>query len=836
MRLRKIATETVITVHFCADAKGIIFDMKMGMKFLFRFMLTFLIVLCVITVVAIFVQLGDGDGDDSQVAVYASDRNRVEGSIEESDDGSPVHIEETDGRRTWRASSESPENSELMPGDAVVLGVTTTPIRVPLPDPDEDLPYGMVGVGYELEIETTGFVEGTYWEWDMPADRSPVPGLSFSNPSPNLAIIRGNPTEARATPFPVTIRIWDGAPNDPDSIELEVHQTTIRIWDRPTFRAPNFLDGMSRMDYAHVITAEVPDIDDVEWVWDVDGLPNPTSDTPGISITPLNPDPTIPGVIRARIEGMTATEVNRTFQPTVSLRATFTNLRPEHAFINGAEISSQDQLPAVVFSLTILPQPVITFGRILPNDTHGEAIPGDSLPDGMVAPDEQLQTPLLPPTEPFDDVYGVWFNVDHVPDGVTWSWEFAYADLTTNPPNPAPTPIFPTGLPPSWLAPPTSTIPIFYEPLLEDDSKDGSIHMRGLPQGTGGDFRITVRLVITPGTSDNPNFNGITSGQHFPIRIWPRTYLHFTGEIAPGVDMQGGLIFRAGTEWNSVDVADPNFNANLFTIKRAVMPGTRGVIRAPVPGFVRWEVVSGRPTSSHAEIGGPRNYGHNHNGIDAFVFITMPIMPNQSVTEVNRDVHIRGFVATKPIISEASLVLEAGTEGRELTRGLSLTRDSVIGVGPRGLRWDIVDRTTGELPTDPLQPTPGLPRGLDIYNRIAGYSINIVGTPEESHVNPFRFTIGVTLPGTMRIDYDASIIINPRPPVQFGNVNFDSSVDLADLVQLARRLADRNIIINEEAADLNQNGEVDFDDWIILARFFSQPGVQLQPQPQTTTP
>ncbi|MBR3448365.1 MAG: leucine-rich repeat protein [Oscillospiraceae bacterium] len=66
-----------------------------------------------------------------------------------------------------------------------------------------------------------------------------------------------------------------------------------------------------------------------------------------------------------------------------------------------------------------------------------------------------------------------------------------------------------------------------------------------------------------------------------------------------------------------------------------------------------------------------------------------------------------------------------------------------------------------------------------------------------------------------------SLVDAPEPQVKYGDVNDDGSVDLKDVTELRRALADWDVTINEKAADVNRDGSLDLKDLVILRRYLA---------------
>ncbi len=59
------------------------------------------------------------------------------------------------------------------------------------------------------------------------------------------------------------------------------------------------------------------------------------------------------------------------------------------------------------------------------------------------------------------------------------------------------------------------------------------------------------------------------------------------------------------------------------------------------------------------------------------------------------------------------------------------------------------------------------------------------------------------------------------PTVKYGDVNDDGSIDLKDVTELRRALADWDVTVNAEAADVNKDGSLDLKDLVILRRYLA---------------
>jgi len=602
----------------------------------------------------------------------------------------------------------------------------------------EALSDGMVGVPYNTVIGATGIPAGTVWRIDLIGNTALPQGLAFSPSGGSISngSVSGVPTAARTQSF--TVRLTTNAANmNVQSIE---ETFSITIFAPPEFTEyGEFTDGMSGIMYRYdnEIAVTLPSGAPIDtWVWADTGLPN------GLRIESKSVPTDPPNVVRAEIIGTPAdlaaglSYLDSAF--TVSLTASNTG----NPNIDGAIVQSEP------LNIRIWPQPTFITRR------------GD-LPQGMVGPSS-------PAAEPEEPEYRTTIFATGFPDNSTTTWSF---DVDTGD--------LPNGL----------------TPLTLTDIYDRVV-IRGTPQAAG-DFTFDVTLVAAD--SANPNIDGerMRSGT-FDIKIWERRYLNIS------VNAMTGHVFRASAddvwaEWNEWETLSDE-DAALFESRRAIMPGTSGVIRVMShnQGFVRWEVSGALSTSGVERIGGPENYGHR--GIYAYVFIEMP----------DANVNINAIHARDPQITGA---FTPGTVGVPYGGSLSVASQDT-GAGSGQLRWDFVN---------PAERPPG----LDIDDNTAGRVTGITGTPEAA--GTYEFTIGLTLPGTMRIDRRFSITVNPAPVVMPGDVNSDGAVDLSDLVLLARYIRSRDVVIDMVAADLNNNGFVDTGDLDILAMFFADPRATLRP-------
>jgi hypothetical protein len=295
----------------------------------------------------------------------------------------------------------------------------------------------------------------------------------------------------------------------------------------------------------------------------------------------------------------------------------------------------------------------------------------------------------------------------------------------------------------------------------------------------------------------NPNINGAREEKEHTIKIWNRAYL--TVIIEP-------------RERNSIaaDVGRRNVLGDSEAFGRAIMPGEVGRIMAgqTASNFVRWEVSKlynlpappGRPNETLIDINhipgfstalpppgffpaGPwtgigNNWGLSEPGNDAFSWmdIRMPIPLDPEHPAIN--VEITGFHSGRPQITHT---LPTGILGEDYPGRFRITNlndvPSVIGGGPLPSRtFSIVE---GSLP-------PGV-----FIDSVGG----MYGEPTE--IGTFIFRVGLTLPGTMRLELGPHSILIRRFSPTYGDVDGDGNLTLADLVLLSKFV---NAVTEEERA------------------------------------
>ena len=677
----------------------------------------------------------------------------------------------------------------------------------------EPLPDGMVGAQYYARISNAALEEGWHWEIDDDPSFPPPPGLVFT---PRTGLLSGVPTTAGSYIF--FINLLDAA-----DVFQSSYDFTITILERPMLSPSTVPDGMVDIDYHAGISVDTLPVG-TTWVWSATNLPTTSglrfvADPSDMTQAAIRGTPTKAEAGATYTVKVNLTPADGTFGSSISFDYTIKIWEPpeittlsglldgivNHGYSkdfaaegdalavstwtwssadlpsglgfttisSGAgRISGEPAAPgkALEFTVRLAADPDILIGyteKVFTIENIWAPVittkPSD-FPEGMVGPP-------IPEDEPEENPYYIEIEADGFPSNTTTKWDWDYdGDL-------------PDGLE-------------FMPVEINDQTLSATIE--GIPE-EHGNFELTVEMTAVDAT--NPNINGaVISSELITITIWPRTYLH--------IDISGtdGFVSRPGEEWDETNVAV----SNRYKDKRAVMPGTQGIITTIANnGFIRWEVIPGHDTSDQVKIGGPDNYGHREGGRIGFVTIDMPKNPAGPVTPA-WDVYILGAHARSPVITAT---LSRGTIG-DLSYASSLSiAQADIGVGPGSLRWDVVN---GALPTGlELDATAGRTTSIDV---IEGRQI---GAP----AGDFNFTVGVTLPGTMRVDRPFSITILPVPGVLLGDVNNDGFVDLADLVTLAVFFEDDSIEINEAAADINRNGRVDTGDLTLLARYFARFGI-----------
>jgi len=732
-------------------------------------------------------------------------------------------------------------------------------IRTPsLPDAVVGVKYDLPGrEDYGIPIETEFFPAGSIWRWDFNAIQGSNPlagsGLSLwvdENNRSNVAI-RGTPTAAAVAHGPYNFFLR-AVPNDPNFPDLRVTDSptyNITVWNRPelsliqkagetpilppaptppTPRPPflgplELLDGMVGTLYGHGAAIEASKVPGKgAWEYTIDsGLINSN-----LTLSPTN------GLI---------TGANPALPPNAD------DTVPYYIYTFDVVYTTEDTDLIIGYSETV---------RFTVRIWQRPEITTDSrLPDGMedVAP---ANAAFEPPEA--DDWYNEPIDIIGLPTGTKWTWRQLPGD-TVAPFNERP--------PDLRFNPSPGDI----EPVL-DNGLTYRFHffLRGIPAPTArGEYKFIIELECI---DDNPNIKGTKITQDFEVKIWPRTYLHITGDGIRGFYVRRDCDPRGEPNWGHL--SNPGTAPRplrLWENKRAVMPGTRAIISRNSGGvFQRWEVsrsfddegdylpartftagsmqfaTTTVPGAAHNGIGGPDHtspFGvRTGYGIEAaahaYVVINMPRTPTTGGAgfEYDGDVFIR---AAQPGANSPRIT---GHQGHSTSRfplndllprpvpvgGLfrtSLEFLDDVGDGPVQVRWEIIPGR-GILPPD-LRITED-----------AGAITVISG--DATQADSYDFSVAITLRGTMRIERDYNIVIVPWNGL--GDVNGDGVVNLSDLVLLVRWQRDKSININIRNASLSTNGESDCEcctgdhvpglpDIDLLARYFTHNRSSLgQPQ------
>jgi hypothetical protein len=337
--------------------------------------------------------------------------------------------------------------------------------------------------------------------------------------------------------------------------------------------------------------------------------------------------------------------------------------------------------------------------------------------------------------------------------------------------------------------------------LTDVRDSDGSLRIHGIPTGTGtghngGIFNFTVSFNVISAIG-NENIGTATVpcvvSHPFTMWIWPRTYLNvisvpvsFVRRISDFTyDSTPAGIWDINWAVETSHVWTPD-NHPPYLRTRAVMPGTQAVI--DMDGvFVRWEV---RSASSTVDIG--NNW--RQNGNTQYVLITMPttrlddngevehLTPASPVAQLNVTIH--GVVDVRPIIRET---LIDGFENLEYSGSFLVTNPLTLGAGPLTPRWDWNENALSEVPNGlVLDPTAGV---------ITGTPANMPGLTPLQHNHTFSLIVGLTLRGSMRVEYTFPLTIRPDPGLLIGDVDGRDLITLVDLVLLDAHLRRPTIVI-----------------------------------------
>jgi len=620
------------------------------------------------------------------------------------------------------------------------------------------VPDAMVDVWYEVLIQTMNFPINTtpplaVWELVPDAARILPAGLDVywdDTGDMSLGYIRGTPSTAGPAAFNFTIRVQqtnEDRIDYGDYVDSPIY--SIRVWDRPGLSyiqtlsgvltptpAPGpyaFLDGMVGFGYGNGAAIAAVDI------------PAGIIGTWEYRIV-NNGLPASSGLALNATSGLVAgtNPVLPTTGNTYTFDVVYTSARTD-LIIGSTE--------TVTFTLRIWPQPVFT------TDSR--------LPDGMDS------RPLYTP-EPPDDPYtasiiatGLDINTSPSPP-VTWSWVVVPGDL-----------------------PPNTTFSM----------SGGNGLIQGFIQNTGtsGDYDFDVDIVAS--SPLNPNIDGATITREFSIWVWNRTYLYIdplagaTDRFVRRMPATPGGAFEV--DWEPDTWGGIGTDADMYRLRRAVMPGTYGQIRVPNPtGFTRWEVMP-TPGSAGAYTSIADNWGFSANNALSYVQIRMPDFSGTNI--VAGDVYIAGYPATPPD-GLWTVVLNPGTLG-DVSSGGFIRFDGVLGAGGRAIFWG--DYTLPNPPA-PANPQRKFPPGMSFSTGSGNATFitsDIPGGPTE--VGVFTFTLGINLPGSMRIQRDFTFTVDAVPDIMLGDVDGSGSVTLVDLILLDKRINDPSFVLtNPNAANI----------------------------------
>jgi len=703
------------------------------------------------------------------------------------------------------ATIPDPENPEgEIPVTAELpISITILPAMEIIPDALLD---GMVGISYNMQLDVNDLPAGVgagLWKWGI--DIYTGTGLTGSglNLGTGTGLISGEPTTATTYTFKVTL-----SSEDPRYIAYAEKEFSIKIWNRHNILERPELDplpdGMVGERYhwntdisilpAPALTdATVDATGDSYWLWIVD-LPDGlifTYDAVGVG----------------KIQTATATTLPASSAGDHIITIT---LAPRIPNPNVETISQ-------AYPMKIWERPVFLTDI---ND----------LPDGM----DSLRR--YGDDEPEDDEYKamiqVWFP-ENMPSEWNWNWSLSLGD----------------SLPPGLEA--------GGELLALEGFNDRRL-ISGYPRSPASIplastlHKFSVEIEVA---SDNKNIDTAVVSQPYNLMIWARRYLYVKIEQTTGYVIQQGedartddkkVMWRENTTWESTP------QAKLYEWRRAVMPGNDGIIRSllGVSGFIRWEVRGPSDVAdgtdllnpsiypninSRVQIDNPNDYDKPVNywteGIHGYVKITMPgrVLVDGVPTFVagqDNDVYIRGVHSRVPVVTPN---WSPGTVGDPFGGVITIGGTDVGESGTRALRWDVISGDDIHRPTN--SPAPGL-----TLNATGGVMTGIIGVPTQQNEAGYNFTVGIFLPGSMRVDRNFSIQVHPTPGVRLGDINGDGRIDLEDLVLLARYVAgERDFArFDEKAADLNGNGSIDGGDLRILAAFFAVPTAILPVAPPVT--
>jgi hypothetical protein len=490
------------------------------------------------------------------------------------------------------------------------------------------------------------------------------------------------------------------------------------------------------------------------------------------------------------------------------------------------------------FIITILPRP--QFGLNIDGEFAPSTVTG--ITPIAHAMDGRMADPLV---EPIETNYSQSIIARGFPYGTDWS--FSYSTIEQQ------NPTAPPGFPPIVNPPDHATDPGAWGPSLDfthpagldfnppfAPGSGGSVGLisagmnsagielgtahftlSGIPQ-TYGRYLIAVE-VDSLGYADNPNIQTRVR-VIYELIIWQRTYLHIDTGVGAGLAGYVRRIDADGTEEISSANIEATANVPLYINRRAVMPGTMGMISARSRDFVRWEhnpyppngasqpsnipPIGGVPGTNPSRPDHTPFTGHWRTDSHNYMVMRMPTPLNADgtfnpYTTSPPNVFIRALQRDEPFID---IEMRNGRVGNPaFMRGMDLFNSGEPD-DFRPFRWVLVS------------PPP------------AGLGHSLIGTTDTAAIlreNPtiagaYTFTVGVYLQGSMRIDRTATILIDEPYGTRLGDVNDDGLVDYRDII-LLQRVIRGEATLNErqfDNANINRDGTVNVVDLEILLEVF----------------
>jgi hypothetical protein len=686
-----------------------------------------------------------------------------------------------------------------------------------------ELPDAMLGAEYYAPIRTANFQTPGEWRWRIPPGGGALPDseslrIWFNPYDPSRGAIEGEPVAVDIEEGPIyNFRVVIEPQGGTGGLDITSENFSIRIWNRPIITPvmpapgpgipvlPRLFDGIANInglekDYKVEFSASTPNVllanDPLDvypdiWSWHIFSGIRP----PGLYLPIDNTGTT------TELSGPPSTAGLYTF--TIQLRA-----NPRVIQVVQGDVTA-------TFSIEILQPPGFDMSivdRII------------TLADGMADRPPSSDEPEEPP-----DWYNEQIRMAGFPAGTRWTWRLATG---------AGAGALPPGLNTRPVLPVDNLIPM---PGAGGTTYSHNLDLHGIPAyNAGGDHRFTLELeCIDP---INENIDGAKITQVFEVKIWPRTYLYAAGIGATGrFYVRRDDDIRGEPTWADLNTGNPLTELAPWEGRRAVMPGNRAIISTNSGGaFVLWEVshpfdANGVTTSTVytagtnrfvalGGIGGPDSgpsgvrtgYGI-HAGQHAYVLVNMPNTSTTGIYDGNVYLRAAQLGVGRPDITgspDSRHALRQGTVGTPYDATIAIHRDDVGGgPGMGGAR-------PGEIWWQIIPGSGELPGGLDI-EPFAATRAEIAGTPTVEGL--FNFSVSMTLPGSMRIERDFSIFINPWDGM--GDVFEDGTVDLRDLVMLIRWQDDESLPINMRNARLSTNGEGNHRpgsaDIRLLARYFT---------------